>query len=66
MRGLWRRRDLRQGFPISSVLFSVYIVDVEEYMKKEQNGGALMSRKKFMTLAYAYDLALVTKQKRRF
>lgn len=37
------------------------IVDVEEYVKRGQNGGVMVGRKKFLMLVYVDDLALVVK-----
>lgn len=37
----------------------LYIANVEEYMKLRQMRRVVVDRKKFMTLAYADDLALV-------
>lgn len=56
-----KRRRLKQGCPVSSALFSLYIVDIKEYMKIGQNGGAVVGREKPVMLAYANDLALVAR-----
>lgn len=35
----WTTKGLRQGCPMSSILFNIYIADLEEYLKKGQEGG---------------------------
>lgn len=37
----WTERGVRQGCPKSPTLFNVYIMDVEEEMRKEQTGGVI-------------------------
>lgn len=55
----WTRKELRQGCPLSPLLFLILIADVEEFIKKKGNGGVTIGRKKIYTLAYANDLAII-------
>lgn len=55
----WTERGLKQGCPLSPLLFIVFIADIEEYLKKRQNGGVTVGRKRIFTLTYADDLAVM-------
>lgn len=35
----WTKNGVRQDCPVSSMLFNIYIMDLEEELKKEQTGG---------------------------
>jgi len=56
-RKFWTGKGLRQGCPLSPLLFLILIADVEEFMKGRSNGGAQIGKKRIFTLAYADDLA---------
>lgn len=64
IREFWTERELRQGCPLSPLLFIIFIADIEEYLKKRQNGGVIIGRKKIHTLAYADDLAMMAETER--
>jgi len=55
------REAVRQGCPLSPLLFVLVIADVEEEMKKEKVGGALIEKNRIRTLAYADVLILLAK-----
>ena len=54
-------KGLKQGCPLSPILFALYISDIEETMRRAQAGGIRIGRCKFHTLAYADDMALVAR-----
>lgn len=55
----WTERGLRQGCPLSPLLFIVFIANIEKYLCRRQNGGGIIGRMKVFTLAYADDLAMI-------
>lgn len=57
----YTNKGLKQGCPISPILFAIYINDIEETMRRAQAGGIIIGRCKFHTLAYADDMALIAK-----
>ena len=59
----WTTCGVRQGCPLSPILFSVYMSDVEAHCAKGQTGGIVIGSKKSWTLSYADDLAIVAKTK---
>lgn len=40
----WTEGALRQGCPLSSLLFITFIADVQDFLKKRQNGGARLGK----------------------
>lgn len=58
-RKFWTGKGLRQGCPLSPLLFLIMIADVEEYLRKRMNGGVSLGRRRIYTLAYADDLAVL-------
>lgn len=63
MAKFWTTKGVRQGCPLSPTLFSIDIADIDRYLEAGQLGGAVIGRKKYCTLAYADDLAVVAKTK---
>lgn len=57
----WTEKGLRQGCPLSPILFSLLIVDIEEEIKKEQVGGVQVDRERIWSLAYADDLVIMAR-----
>ena len=53
------RKDVRQGCPLSAVLFNILYADLEEVMKRKQEGEIVIGKKKIWTIGYADDEALV-------
>ncbi|XP_024873766.1 golgin subfamily A member 6-like protein 22, partial [Temnothorax curvispinosus] len=55
----WTEKGLRQGCPLSSNLFNLYIMDLEERMEKGQARGLVIEKEKFWTISYADDVVLM-------
>lgn len=60
----WTEGALRQGCLLSSLLFITFIADVEDFLKKRQNGGARLGKRRIYTLAYVDDLAMMAETKK--
>ena len=52
----WLARGVRQGCPLSALLFIILISDMEEEMRKKRWGGLSVGKDKLYTLAYADDI----------
>lgn len=57
----WTVRELRQGCPLSLLLFSVLVVDLEQEMSKVRWGGEKIGKERVCTLSYADDIVLIAK-----
>lgn len=57
----WTEKGLRQDCPLSPILFSLLIADIEEKMKKGQVGGVQVGRERIWSLAYADDLVIMAR-----
>lgn len=55
------RRKVRQECPLSPSLFNILIADLEEELKRREQGEIKVKRKKIYTLAYA-DVVLLAKE----
>ncbi|XP_051161831.1 uncharacterized protein LOC127281899 [Leptopilina boulardi] len=58
-REFWLGRGLRQGCPLSPILFNMLIADLEERMRKRGKGGVILRNGRIYTLAYADDVVLM-------
>ena len=57
----WLARGVRQGCPLSALLFFILISDIEEEMRKKGWAGLSVGKDKIHTLAYADDIVSVAK-----
>lgn len=57
--GFWTARKVRQGCPLSPLLFNLMIADIEEKTGRVKWGGVRLSKEKVYTLAYADDMVLM-------
>ena len=59
--GLRVNVGLRQGCPLSPLLFNLYVSELEHVLKLGQAGGVVMGKTKVWMLAYADDMVLFAK-----
>lgn len=57
----WTRKGVRQGCPLSATLFTLYVADLEEVLRRAQDGGLVIGTKKFWSLTYADDVVLLAR-----
>ena len=55
----WTGRGVRQGCPLSPLLFNMLMADMEEEMRKGRWGGVRLGEGRVYTLAYADDVVLM-------
>ncbi|XP_071579341.1 uncharacterized protein [Temnothorax nylanderi] len=55
----WTGRGVRQGCPLSPLLFNVLLADMEQEMGKVKWGGVVLGGRRVYTLAYADDIVLL-------
>lgn len=60
--GFWTARSVRQGCPLSPLLFNLLIADLEEEMGKVKWGGIELRGRKVYSLAYADDIVLLAEE----
>lgn len=52
-------KGVRQGYPLSPTLFTLYTADLERILQKGQAGGVVIGERKIWTLAYTNDIVLI-------
>jgi retron-type reverse transcriptase len=62
---LWTARGVRQGCPLSPILFNIMMADMEEEMAKGGWGGVKLGEGKIYTLAYADDVVLLSEEEQK-
>lgn len=55
----WTARGVRQGCPLSPLLFNLLVVDLKEEMGKVKWGGIIIEEERVYILAYADDMVLL-------
>lgn len=55
----WTGREVRQGCPLSTNVFTLLMADIDEYLKKGSWEGLKVGGRRMYTLAYADDIAMV-------
>jgi ribose 5-phosphate isomerase len=55
---------VRQGCPLRRLIFTIYVADMDEMLKKVGGGGSVVVREKVWSLAFADDLVIVAKSER--
>ncbi|XP_043464490.1 uncharacterized protein LOC122499949 [Leptopilina heterotoma] len=60
----WLGRGLRQGCPLSPILFNLLMADLEEKMERKGKGGVILGKRRVYVLAYADDVVLMAENER--
>lgn len=55
----WTVRGVRQGCPLSPLLFNLLVADLKEEMGKVKWGGIMIEEERVYILAYADDMVLL-------
>ena len=58
----YTEKGLKQGCPLSPLLFALYISDLETTLRNFQSGGIVVGREKIFSLAYADDLVILSER----
>lgn len=57
----WTEKGLRQGCPISPLLFALLVADINEELCRGQVEGVTVGKERIWSLAYADDMVLLAK-----
>jgi len=60
--GVWTTRGVRQGCPLSPMLFNLLLADLEEVMGKIKWGGIRVGEERVYSLTYADDMVLLAEE----
>jgi len=55
-------RGVRQRCPLSTLLFNLLIIDIEEYFEKGKGGGLKLEECKIFTLMYVDDIVMMAEK----
>lgn len=58
---IWTKNGLRQGCPLSPILFAIYIYDIEQVLDNWQSGGVRIGPHTIRCLEYADDIVIIAK-----
>lgn len=60
--GFWTARGVRQGCPMSPILFNLVLADLEEELRKVKWGGTRIGEERVYLLLYADDMVLIAEK----
>jgi hypothetical protein len=62
--GEWFETTVRHSCPLNPLLFTIYVAEVDEILRKAQAEGVVVGKKKVWSLTFANDLVIVAKSER--
>lgn len=60
--GFWTARGVRQGCPMSPILFNLVLADLEEELRKVKCGGTRIGEERVYSLLYVDDMVLIAEK----